>query len=70
MTDCTSSDGCTHYMQPRCVNCKRELYAPAVWEISHGRTGCHMCGWVPATYGTLADYRAALKGGRKSYDRF
>jgi len=34
-------------MQARCIYCKREQYALAVWEISHSRHPCVWCGKTP-----------------------
>lgn len=52
-------------MQVRCVACKREQYAPAVWPISHGEAGCSWCGYVPKPM-TTEEYRAALAEGRSA----
>ena len=31
-------------MQIRCIYCKKEQYAPAVWSISYGKHPCVWCG--------------------------
>ena len=47
-------------MQIRCVHCKSEQYAPAVWDISHGK---HPCVWCGKTSKPITDeeYRQCLK---------
>lgn len=37
-------------MQIRCIYCKVEQYAMAVWDISHGDCGCSWCGKVPPVF--------------------
>ena len=46
-------------MQVRCVNCKREQYALAVYKISHGKHPCVWCGHTPKPM-TENEYRAAI----------
>lgn len=52
-------------MQPRCVFCAREQYAPAVWRISHGEAGCAWCGRVPQVFTSEQGYRDALDAARR-----
>lgn len=47
-------------MQVRCVHCKREQYALAVYAISCGEAQCSWCGRVSVPM-TEDEYRAALK---------
>lgn len=51
----------TTAMQVRCIYCKREQYAPAVYPISHGKAGCSWCGKVPPVFTTDEEYYKALK---------
>lgn len=51
----------TTAMQVRCIYCKREQYAPAVYPISHGEAGCSWCGKVPPVFTTDEEYYKALK---------
>jgi hypothetical protein len=48
-------------MQPRCIFCKREQYAPAVYAISLGEHPCCWCGRTPPVFTDRAAYREALK---------
>jgi hypothetical protein len=34
-------------MQTRCIYCKREQYAMAVYDISHSKAPCVWCGETP-----------------------
>lgn len=52
-------------MQVRCLYCRREQYAPAVWAISHGTHPCVWCGKTPPVL-TPKEYEKEL---RKSYDQ-
>jgi hypothetical protein len=49
-------------MQPRCVYCKREQQAMAVYAVSHGNAGCAWCWRVPPVYYDIERYREALRG--------
>jgi hypothetical protein len=51
-------------MQPRCVRCKGEIPAAAVWAFSHGHAACQ-CGHLPQVYTDRALYREALMGQRR-----
>lgn len=55
------SEACPHVMQVRCIHCKREQYALAVWLISHGLLGCSWCGELPPVFTDENHYRAALR---------
>jgi hypothetical protein len=46
-------------MQARCVHCKREQYAPAVYKISHGEHPCVWCGEMSERM-TEEEYRSSL----------
>jgi len=51
-------------MQTRCVHCGKEQYAPAVWDISHGRHPCCWCGEM-STEMSDEEWRAKLAELRK-----
>jgi ribosomal protein S27E len=51
-------------MQVRCIYCKREQYAPAVYEISHGKHPCVWCGKTPPVM-TESEWRLKIK---ENYD--
>lgn len=40
----------SNIMQVRCINCKKEQYAMAVFPISQGKAGCSWCGYVPKPF--------------------
>lgn len=42
-TTCGVDQGCRHRMFERCLTCRREQYAPNVWDYSHGGP-CAWCG--------------------------
>lgn len=48
-------------MQTRCVSCKREQYAMAVYSISRGEHPCVWCG-VMGRKMSKEQYRNAMKG--------
>jgi hypothetical protein len=48
-------------MQVRCIYCKREQYAPAVYAISHGEHPCVWCGKTPPVFTRDADWQKAMK---------
>lgn len=39
------SDNCPHTMVSRCPGCHREMWAPGVWDFSHGEVECQ-CGYA------------------------
>jgi hypothetical protein len=47
-------------MQPRCVWCKKEQYAVAVYEVSHGLGGCAWCGRTAPVFTSYREYKEAL----------
>ena len=50
-------------MQMRCIQCRREQYAPAVLAISHGEHPCVWCGHTPPQL-TVAEYQARMRSGQ------
>jgi uncharacterized CHY-type Zn-finger protein len=50
-------------MQTRCIYCRREQYAPAVYSISMGKEPCVWCGKTPPKM-TYAEYRDKYNCGR------
>jgi len=49
-------------MQSRCVHCRREQYAPAVFSISHGEHPCVWCGKKSKKM-THKEWLKAIEGG-------
>jgi uncharacterized CHY-type Zn-finger protein len=47
-------------MQIYCVHCGLEQWAPAVWNISHGKETCAWCGKMSKEM-TTEEYRKAIK---------
>ena len=52
-------------MQFKCIRCKKEQYAPAVYDISHGEHPCVWCGKTPPIFTDEEEYRKELKNGRE-----
>lgn len=43
MTSCQPGY-CKHVMHNSCTHCGREQYGPTIYDISHGKLACPMCG--------------------------
>ena len=52
-------------MQIRCVHCKKEQWAMAVYKISHGEIPCVWCGKMSEPMTREAYWEALSKGGRE-----
>ena len=50
-------------MQTRCIYCHKEQYAPAVYPISIGKSGCAWCGKIPPKM-NYDEYRDKYNCGR------
>lgn len=55
-------------MQPRCIFCLREQYAPAVSSISRGDHPCVWCGEIPPVFTSEAKYRKTLAARRDALE--
>lgn len=55
-------------MQPRCIYCKREQYAPAVYSISHGEHPCVWCGKIPPVFKTEQEWHEAYNNEQEETD--
>ncbi len=52
-------------MQMRCIFCGKEQYAPAVFDISHGKRPCCWCGKTPNQM-TVDEYSKVMSAMRSS----